>query len=178
MRVTASVLGRITKTSGRASHTNPPYRTQSAPSSHQHPPLSLFVPHLMSPARSTRGSTHLTRSTRGLTHASRSTRSTRLTQRLSQRTRKQAATLVKDDFYECPRCWKLLTRYHGSHRRHIPSCEAKYAALAQEKARLLAEQVETPTPEPYTPVLTDMEMDTRDEAEPGAQNLQRDNNPF
>lgn len=125
----------------------------------------------MSPTYSTRGSTRLTRSTRGSTHASRSTRSTRSTQRLSQRTRKQAATLVKDDFYECPRCRKLLTCYHGSHRRHIPSCEAKYAALAWEKARLLVERVETPTPEPYTPVLTGTEMDTEGEAEPGAQSL-------
>jgi len=32
----------------------------------------------------------------------------------------------------------------------------------QEEARLQAEQVETPTPDPYTPVLTDAEMDLED----------------
>ena len=106
---------------------------------------------------------------RGSTH---SARLTRATQRRSQRTRKQAATLIKDDFYECPRCQKLLTRYHESHKRHIASCEAKYTALAQEEARLHAERVETPTPEPYSPVLTDTEMDDEGEAEPGAQTYQ------
>ena len=56
-------------------------------------------------------------------------------------------------------------RYHGSHRRHIKSCQAKHAALAQEEARLQAEQVETPTPDPYTPVHSDTEMDVEDAAE-------------
>ena len=42
-------------------------------------------------------------------------------------------------------------------------------ALAQEEARLHAERVETPTPEPYSPVLAGEEMDNDGEAEPGVQ---------
>ena len=96
------------------------------------------------------------------------TRSSRATQRQSQRTRKRIAAHVKDDYYDCPRCRKLFTRYHGSHKRHIISCEAKYTALAQEEAKSRAERVETPTPDPYTPVLTDVEIDAEDAEDTGA----------
>jgi uncharacterized C2H2 Zn-finger protein len=95
-------------------------------------------------------------------------RSTRSTQRQSQRTRKQIVTRVEDNFYGCPRCGRLFTLYHGSHKRHINSCKAKYAAQAQEAARLQAERIETPTPDPYTPISTDIEMDSEDMAERGA----------
>ena len=47
--------------------------------------------------------------------------------------------------------------YHGSHKCHIKSCEAKYTASAREEARLQVEWIETPTPDPYTPVPTDDE---------------------
>lgn len=85
--------------------------------------------------------------------------STRSAQRRSQRTRKQIATHAENDYYNCPRCKKLFPRYHGSHKRHIKSCVAKCNARAQEEAARQAEQVETPTPELYTPVLTDDERD-------------------
>ena len=32
----------------------------------------------------------------------------------------------------------------------------------QEKARIEAERIETPTPDPYTPVLSDEEMEVED----------------
>ena len=98
----------------------------------------------------------------------RATRSGLSSQRRSQRTRKQALNRVEDDFYDCPRCRKLFARYHGSHKRHIKSCEAKYAALEQEEGRLWAERIETPTPDPYTPVCTDAEIDTASVAEPSS----------
>ena len=56
--------------------------------------------------------------------------------------------------------------YHGSHKRHIKSCEAKYTASAREEARLQVEWIETPTPDPYTPVPTDDEMGAEDLAAP------------
>lgn len=95
-------------------------------------------------------------------------RSTHLTQRQSQRTRKRAIACVEDDFYDCPRCRKLFTRYHGSHKRHIKSCKVKYEALAQEEARLRAGWIKTPTPGPYTPVPADVGMEAEDMVEPGA----------
>ena len=53
-------------------------------------------------------------------------------------------------------------QYHSSHKHHIKSCEAKYAALTQEEVRLQAGQIEIPTPEPHTPILTDAEIDIED----------------
>jgi uncharacterized C2H2 Zn-finger protein len=89
-------------------------------------------------------------------------RSTRSTKRQSQRTRRRLATQVERDFYDCPRCGKLFERRRGAHKRHIKSCIAKHEAHAQEKVRSRVERVETPTPDPYTPVLTDTEMDVED----------------
>ena len=91
-----------------------------------------------------------------------STRSTRSTQRQSQRTRQQVARHTEKDYYDCPRCRKLFPRYHGSHRRHIRSCIAKHKIRAWEAARSQAGWIETPTPDPYTPILSDAEMDTGD----------------
>ena len=88
--------------------------------------------------------------------------STHLTQRQSQRVRRQIAICVNNDFYDCPRCRKLFTRYHGAHKHHIKSCEAKYAAQVEEEARSLAERIRTPTPDPYTPIPTDIEVDSED----------------
>ena len=88
--------------------------------------------------------------------------STRSAQRRSQRTRQQTATRIDEDYYHCPHCQKLFSRYHGSHKRHITSCVAKYEARVQEKARIEAERIETPTPDPYTPVLSDEEMEVED----------------
>jgi len=84
-------------------------------------------------------------------------RSTRSSQRQSQRTRQQIVTRAVD-FYECPQCRGLFTLYHGSYKRHTKSCEAKYAARAREDARLCAERIDTPTPDPYSPVPTDIEV--------------------
>ena len=89
-------------------------------------------------------------------------RSTRLAQRRSQRTRQQVAAHAEQDFYDCPRCHNLFLRYHGSHKRHIRSCIAKHEAQVQKEARSRAERVATPTPEPYTPTITDAEMDNED----------------
>jgi len=89
-------------------------------------------------------------------------RFTRSTQRQSQRTRQQIVAHNKRDYYDCPRCRKLFPRYHGSHKRHIRSCIAKHEARVQEEARFQAERIETPTPDPYSPVLTDAEIDTED----------------
>ena len=88
--------------------------------------------------------------------------STCSTQRQSQRVHRQIAIHVNNDFYDCPQCQKLFTRYHGAHKRHIKSCEAKYAAQVEEEARSLAEQIRTPTPDPYTPIPTDIEVDSED----------------
>ena len=92
----------------------------------------------------------------------RSTRSTRSTQRQSQRTRQRIAAHAERDYYNCPRCQRLFLQYHGSHKRHIRSCTAKYEARVQKEARSQAERIETPTPDPYTPVLTDTEVDVED----------------
>ena len=96
-------------------------------------------------------------------HTARSTRSTWSTQRQSQWTRQQISTHAERDYYNCPRCKKLFLRYHGSHKRHIRTCIAKYKALEQ-KERSQAEWIETPTPDPYTPIPTDAEMDAEDTA--------------
>jgi hypothetical protein len=56
-------------------------------------------------------------------------------------------------------------QYHSSHKRHIKSCEARCEALVQEEAGLQIRRVETPTPDPYTPILTDAEMNTENTAE-------------
>jgi len=90
------------------------------------------------------------------------TRSTRSSRRQSQRVRQQLATHAEQDYYDCPRCGKLFPRYHGSHKRHIRSCIAKCEAQAQREAKSQAERIETPTPEPYTPIFTDTEMDAED----------------
>ena len=92
----------------------------------------------------------------------RSTHSTRSTQRQSQRTRRKIATHAEKDYYDCPRCRKLFPRYHGSHKRHVRSCITKHRIRAWEVARSQAERIETPTPDPYTPVLSDAEMDSGD----------------
>jgi len=92
----------------------------------------------------------------------RPTRSTRSAKRQLQRARQQLATQINKDFYHCPLCGKLFGRHRGAHKRHIRSCIAKHEAHVQEEARLRAERVETPTPDPYTPVLTDAEMDLED----------------
>jgi hypothetical protein len=89
---------------------------------------------------------------------------TRSTQRQSQRSRKRVAVHAKDDFYECPRCRNFYMLYHGSYKRHARTCKVDH--VAQEEV-LQAQRVETPTPEPYTPVLTESEMDAEDEDEPG-----------
>ena len=84
------------------------------------------------------------------------------TQRQSQQTRQHIVTHNKQDYYDCPHCQKLFPQYHGSHKCHIKLCIAKFQARAQEEARSRAEWIETPTPEPYTPIPTDAETDNED----------------
>ena len=87
---------------------------------------------------------------------------TRSVQRRSQQIRQQIATHTGKDYYHCPRCQKLFSQYHGAHKRHIKSCIAKFKAQAQEESLSKTEWIETPTPEPYTPVLTGEEMNAED----------------
>lgn len=87
---------------------------------------------------------------------------TRSVQRRSQQIRQQIATRTEKDYYHCPRCQKLFSQYHGAHKCHIKSCIAKFKAQAQEESLSKAEWIETPTPEPYTPVLTGEEMNAED----------------
>jgi len=91
-----------------------------------------------------------------------STRSTHSTQQWSQHTRQQIAKHAEKDYYDCPCCQRLFPQYHGSHKRHIRSCIAKYRIWALEEARSQAERIETPTPDPYTPILSDAEVDMED----------------
>jgi len=95
-------------------------------------------------------------------HSTHSNASTRSTRRRSQRTCQQIATHTQRDYEECPWCHKLFSIYRSSSIRHIKPCKAKYEARAREEARSQAEQIATPTPDPYTPVLSEVEMDVDD----------------
>jgi uncharacterized C2H2 Zn-finger protein len=71
--------------------------------------------------------------------------------------------MIEKDFYDCPLCGKLFERRRGAHKRHMRSCIAKHEARVREEARSLAERIETPTPDPYTPILAQgAEMDVED----------------
>jgi len=91
-------------------------------------------------------------------HPARSNASTCSTQWQSQRTRQQIAIHAQRDYEECPWCHKLFSTYRGSSIRHIKPCKAKYNTRAHEEARSRAEQIRTPTPDPYTPVLSEVEI--------------------
>ena len=91
-----------------------------------------------------------------------SSASTHSAQRRSQRTRQQIITHAQRDYTECPWCHKLFSIYRGSSTRHIEPCKAKYEARVREEARARAERITTPTPDPYTPVLSEAEMDIDD----------------
>lgn len=95
-------------------------------------------------------------------HPAHSTHSTRSTQRRSQRTRQRITAHAHRDYEECPWCHKLFSIYRGSQTRHIKPCKVKYEARVREEARSRAERIETPTPDPYTPILSDVEMETDD----------------
>jgi len=95
-------------------------------------------------------------------HPARSNTSTGSTQRQSQQTRQQIAIHAQRDYEECPWYHKLFLTYHGSSIRHIEPCKAKYNTRAHEEARSQAERIRTPTPDPYTPVLSEVEMDVDD----------------
>lgn len=101
----------------------------------------------------------------------RPTHAARPPQRRSQRTRQQITEHTRRDYEECPWCHRLFSTYRSSHTRHIEPCKAKHETRAREEAMSRAERVDTPIPDPYTPVLSDVEMDTED-ASTGTQLLQ------
>ena len=108
-----------------------------------HPPLPLLSAAFMKPPRYPTGPT-------------------RSTQRRSQRTRERMTVPARKDYEECPWCHKLFSVYRSSYTRHVRPCKVKYEAQVQEAARAQAERIETPTPEPYTPLFSDIETDNED----------------
>ena len=89
-------------------------------------------------------------------------RFTRSTKRQSQRTRQQLAAQITKDYYDRTLCGKLFEQRHGAHKRHMRSCISKHEARVREEAMLQAERIETPTPDPYSPILSDAEVAVED----------------
>lgn len=79
------------------------------------------------------------------------TRSTAKQQRKTQNIRQNIARRDQGNYFQCPSCHGLFSRYHNAHKRHIRLCKARDQALKDEEARILEER-DTPTPEPYTRV--------------------------